>query len=117
MKVLFSDQESKVPTRTEMARKEINDYLNSGKSLRRWEHFIKCMTSRPSDDSRYRNMSLKENIEKMVLTQPGDYMVLERILEKYGMNAFKSASVNIFVNNKDYFYFKETYGMKILVRN
>ncbi|HVA82700.1 MAG TPA: hypothetical protein VNF06_00880 [Candidatus Aquilonibacter sp.] len=112
---LFSPKESKV-SQIAMAKKEIEEYLNAGKSLKRWEYFIKCITRNPSPSSNYRNADLKDDLIKMARFQPGEYKVLQRILDKYGMNVFMFASVNVFTENRDYPYFKEAYGVKVLVR-
>lgn len=117
MTELFSPQESKVAKQIALAKSEIKDHLNAGKSMRRWEYFIKCITRAPSDSPAYRNTDLKNDITKMARFEPGEYKVLQRILDKYGLKAFTLASISVFTESKDYPYFKETYGVKLLVRN
>lgn len=113
---LFSKEESKVAKQISLAKKEIKDYLNAGEGLKRWEYFIKCVSRAPCESSEYRTAYLKDDLQKMVRFEPGRYKILGRILDKYGMKAFTLASVSLFMENREYPYFKEKYGIKVLIR-
>ncbi|MDE1869374.1 MAG: hypothetical protein KGH71_00105 [Candidatus Micrarchaeota archaeon] len=75
---------------------EIETYLNAGKSLQRWEYFMKCMTVTPS------SFTPMEMASDMIRFDLDKNKVLFKLAIRHGLKNFTLASLNIYNQNRNF---------------
>ncbi|MDE1846140.1 MAG: hypothetical protein KGH53_02580 [Candidatus Micrarchaeota archaeon] len=113
MKLAVEKKESTLSNKAQ-AQMELEAYLNAGKSLKRWEYFMKCMTINEGSFKRG-HVSINEMVRQMAKFDPEPYKLLGRMVKKYGIKDFTSASIHLFVHNRE--YLSQFFEIKTLPRS